>query len=106
MLHTFVGESQESVKAIVREPLIEYLRKSADLIKGYSWAFSAFKQGSSPSEAVDFTKLPKDEMDAILDHAFNRYYETSGLFGTPKSCAQIIEKLRDNDVDEIGRAAC
>ena len=103
MLHTFVGESLESVKATVREPLIEYLRKSADLIKGYAWAFSAFKHTAQSREEVDFSKLPKAEMDALLEHSFQRYFETSGLFGTPESCLETIEKLRAHDVDE---AAC
>jgi len=103
MLHTFVGDSLESVKATVRGPLIEYLRKSADLIKGYAWAFSAFKHHSTSKEEMDFTTLPKEEMDAILQHAFDRYFETSGLFGTPESCLDMIEKLGANDIDE---AAC
>ena len=103
MLHTFVGDNLESVKATVRGPLIEYLRKSADLIKGYGWAFSAFKHNSKSREDVDFSTLSKDEMDAILEHAFNRYFETSGLFGTPETCMATIERLRANDIDE---AAC
>src|SRR6185369_6865634 len=78
MLHTFVGDSPEIVKAAVRGPLIEYLRKSADLIKGYAWAFSAFKHQSKSKEDVDFSALSKEEMDAILEHAFDRYFETSG----------------------------
>ena len=101
MLHTFVGESLESVKATVRGPLIEYLRKSADLIKGYAWAFSAFKQRSGSSDKVDFSALPKEEMDALVSHAFDRYFETSGLFGTPESCVETIENLRTNDIDEV-----
>jgi natural product biosynthesis luciferase-like monooxygenase protein len=103
MLHTFVGKSLESVKATVRQPLIEYLRKSADLIKNYAWAFSAFKHSSKSKAQVDFSALPKDEMDAMLEHAFDRYFETSGLFGTPESCLETIAKLRANDIDE---AAC
>lgn len=103
MLHTFMGESLEFVKAMVREPLIEYLRKSADLIKGYAWAFSAFKHRSESQEHADFSALPKEEMDALLEHAFERYFETSGLFGTPESCARTLERLMANDVDE---AAC
>ncbi|HEY5910146.1 MAG TPA: MupA/Atu3671 family FMN-dependent luciferase-like monooxygenase [Verrucomicrobiae bacterium] len=103
MLHTFVGESVEGVKAVVRGPLIEYLRKSADLIKGYAWAFSAFRHNSASREQADFGALPKEEMDAILEHAFNRYFETSGLFGTPESCLETIDKLRAHDIDE---AAC
>lgn len=102
MLHTFVGESLESVKAIVREPLVEYLRTSADLIKGYAWAFSAFKQQNAATKPeADFRALPKSELDAILDHAFERYFETSGLFGTPQSCLQTIRKLRADDIDEV-----
>jgi len=101
MLHTFVGDCPESVKATVREPLIEYLRKSADLIKGYAWAFSAFKHQSKSKEDFDFSTLPKEEMDAILEHSFNRYFETSGLFGTPESCLKTIAKLQANDIDEV-----
>src|SRR5258708_27073425 len=101
MLHTFVGESPELVKATVREPLIEYLRTSADLIKGYAWAFSAFKHHSESRENVDFGALPKEEMDAILAHAFDRYFETSGLFGTPDSCIEIIDHLSTHDIDEV-----
>jgi natural product biosynthesis luciferase-like monooxygenase protein len=101
MLHTFVGESLESVKATVREPLIEYLRKSADLIKGYAWAFSAFKHRSNSKEDIDFSALSKQEMDALLEHSFERYFETSGLFGTPEGCVKIIENLKTNDVDEV-----
>jgi len=101
MLHTFVGESLESVKATVRAPLTEYLRKSADLIKGYAWAFSAFKHHSESKEKADFSALPKEEMDAILAHAFDRYFETSGLFGTPESCLKFIENLKIHDINEV-----
>ena len=34
---------------------------------------------------------------ALLDHAFDRYYETSGLFGTPESCVERIAQ-RNNFV--------
>jgi natural product biosynthesis luciferase-like monooxygenase protein/amino acid adenylation domain-containing protein len=101
MLHTFVGESVETVKATVRQPLIEYLRKSADLIKGYAWSFSAFKRQPDRANSIDFSSLPKEEMDALLAHAFERYFETSGLFGTPETCLTLIDKLRVGDIDEV-----
>jgi natural product biosynthesis luciferase-like monooxygenase protein len=101
MLHAFVGDDPDTVKAVVRRPLIEYLRKSADLIKGYAWAFSAFKHQPGAKVDVDFNNLPKEEMDALLEHAFERYFETSGLFGTPESCVGRIEQLRENDIDEV-----
>jgi hypothetical protein len=40
-------------------------------------------------------------MEALLEHAFERYYETSGLFGTPRSCLAMVEKLKGIGVDEI-----
>lgn len=101
MLHTFVGDSLESVKATVRGPLIEYLRQSADLIKSYAWAFSAFKHRLESKEEIDFRTLPKEDMDALLEHSFDRYFETSGLFGTPESCRKIIANLQANDIDEV-----
>jgi natural product biosynthesis luciferase-like monooxygenase protein len=101
MLHTFVGDSLQTVKATVRQPLIEYLRSSADLIKGYAWAFTAFKRQPKPADRIDFSSLSKEEMDALLAHAFERYFETSGLFGTPESCMARIETLKAKDIDEI-----
>jgi acyl-CoA synthetase (AMP-forming)/AMP-acid ligase II len=40
-------------------------------------------------------------MSALLDHAFERYFATAGLFGTPESCMAMVDRLRDLGVDEI-----
>ena len=40
-------------------------------------------------------------MDALLEYAFERYYETSGLFGTPQRCLAMVDKLSEAGVDEI-----
>ncbi|HVM49205.1 MAG TPA: MupA/Atu3671 family FMN-dependent luciferase-like monooxygenase, partial [Candidatus Acidoferrum sp.] len=101
MLHTFLGTSLESVKETVRGPLKEYLRSSTDLMKGYAWSFSALRQRRGSASEVDFCALSKAEMEALLEHAFERYFETSGLFGTPESCLPMIEKLRAHDIDEV-----
>src|SRR5206468_4570036 len=39
--------------------------------------------------------------DALLEHSFNRYFDTSGLFGTPDECADMADTLRLIGVDEI-----
>ena len=44
MLHTFVGADREAVREIAREPMKDYLRSAAALIKQYAWAFPAFKK--------------------------------------------------------------
>ena len=40
-------------------------------------------------------------MQAIMDHAFERYFRTSGLFGTPDMCLEMTDRLSDLGVDEI-----
>jgi natural product biosynthesis luciferase-like monooxygenase protein len=106
MLHTFVGQDEQAVREIVRGPMKAYLRSSVDLIKQAAWTFPTFVQrgahdGKSPLEIMDSQPLSDEEMDALLEHAFSRYYETSALFGTPQRCAALVSKLKDAGVDEI-----
>ena len=106
MLHTFVGKDEDSVRETVRGPMKEYLRSSVDLIKQAAWSFPTFVQrgeanGLSPVEIMDAEPLSAEDMDALLDHAFTRYYGTSALFGTPERCLDLVGQLRTADVDEI-----
>ena len=106
MLHTFVGEDEDAVRAVVREPMKAYLRSSVDLIKQAAWSFPAFVErgaahGKSPLEIMDSEALSSEDMDALLEHAFSRYYAGSGLFGTPERCLSMAAKLRQAGVDEI-----
>lgn len=104
MLHTFVGENEEEVRRIVKEPMKEYLRSSVNLIRQFAWTFPAFKrpQGSQGKpEDVDLDGLSPEELDGILDYAFLRYYESSGLFGTPESCVAMVDRLKQIGVDDI-----
>jgi len=104
MLHSFVGEETDEVRAVVREPLMNYLRTATNLLKQYAWSFPAFRRpgGSPPEDQPDLDGLSEDESEALLEHAFDRYFETSGLLGTPENCVALIERLRSVGVDEIG----
>ena len=106
MLHTFVGPDEEQVRDTVRGPMKEYLRSSVDLIKQAAWSFPTFVQrgeahGKSPVEIMDSEELSAKDMDALLDHAFSRYYGTSALFGTPQRCLAMVDTLKRAGVDEI-----
>ena len=101
MLHTFVSDCPDFVKSTVRKPMREYLRTSAGLVKKYSWSFPTFKRLGKSAHEANFGDLNEEEMDALLDHAFDRYFESSGLFGTPESCLERIEQLKANDIDEV-----
>ena len=66
MLHTFVGADREAVRETAREPMKDYLRSAAALIKQYAWAFPAFKKpaGVSNPMQLDLSTLADDEMEA------------------------------------------
>ncbi|UJR80259.1 MupA/Atu3671 family FMN-dependent luciferase-like monooxygenase [Sandaracinus amylolyticus] len=103
MLHTFIGDDERAVKETAREPMKDYLRSSMNLIAAHAWAFPAFKKHAKEGATFEdnFTSLSQEDADALLDHAFERYYETSGLFGTPESALQRVNECKAIGVDEI-----
>ncbi|HEY2900576.1 MAG TPA: MupA/Atu3671 family FMN-dependent luciferase-like monooxygenase [Polyangia bacterium] len=105
MLHTFVGADLAEVRARVRGPFLAYLATSTDLIKQTRWQFPAFAQpggaNHGAAEGAPLRELTTEENEALMAHAFDRYFESSGLFGTPERCLQMVDKLRAVGVDEI-----
>jgi natural product biosynthesis luciferase-like monooxygenase protein len=104
MLHTFVGESDDDVREVVREPMKDYLRSAMKLVLDFAWSFPAFKRpggaDSNPAD-IDLKSLTLEESETILDFAFDRYFETSGLFGTTETCAKMIDQCKAAGVNEI-----
>ncbi|MGB7925138.1 MAG: MupA/Atu3671 family FMN-dependent luciferase-like monooxygenase, partial [Pyrinomonadaceae bacterium] len=90
MLHTFIGEDLEEVREKVRVPFCNYLRTSLDLVRALA---------RNVGREVDDMK--EDDVQALLDHAFERYFETSGLMGTPEVCLQMVERLKAIGVSEV-----
>jgi natural product biosynthesis luciferase-like monooxygenase protein len=92
MLHTFVGESREAVRDTVRGPFIEYLRSSVGLIRNLI---------ASLGLPLRLEEMSPRDLEDLLAFAFDRYFETSGLFGTPEECLERLEELRSLGVDEV-----
>jgi natural product biosynthesis luciferase-like monooxygenase protein len=92
MLHTFVGDDVEAVRETVREPLCAYLKTSFDLLAGL---------GDATGAGTDIRSLPEAELDALVRQAFGRFFDTAALLGTPESCADMIDRLKGVDVDEV-----
>ena len=103
MLHTFVGADESAVRETVREPMKSYLRSSVGLIKGFAGAWTASRRGAGQTQVAgdEFDKLSPEDMDSLLDFAFERYFETSGLFGSQARCLELVEQLQEAGVDEI-----
>jgi natural product biosynthesis luciferase-like monooxygenase protein len=105
MLHTYVGRDRHAVREKVHGPFCTYLRTSVDLIKNAPQAFPAFKlPNPALAERVGqgMTSLSADDLDQLLEFAFDRYFETSGLFGTVEDCVEVVERVKGIGVNEIG----
>lgn len=108
MLHTFVTNDDAKAKQLARGPFGDYLTASYDLVKVAPWMFPAFKQpsttqggGGATTEAFDAERFDDDDMAALLDHAFDRYFDTAGLFGTPQRALKMVEQLKDIGATEV-----
>ncbi|MGA0541414.1 MupA/Atu3671 family FMN-dependent luciferase-like monooxygenase [Neotabrizicola sp. VNH66] len=103
MLHTYVGRDREQVRRVAEGPMKAYLAAAVGLVKQYAWAFPAFKKpaGVTNPMDIDLRTLSTEENDAILDFAFQRYFEDSGLFGTVEDALARVEQLKRIGVSEV-----
>lgn len=103
MLHSYLADTREKAEEVARGPMKDYLNAAAALIKQYAWAFPAFKrpEGTTNAFDLDLEGLSQDELDAILEFAFQRYFNDSGLFGTVADGVARVEQLKRIGVDEV-----
>jgi natural product biosynthesis luciferase-like monooxygenase protein len=85
MLHTFLGPDDDDVRALVRQPLMRYLRTFLT---------------QDPAENR-FTAGDEVEREAALAATFEHYFDHAGLLGTPDKCEALVEDLVDAGVDEV-----
>ncbi|HZI20318.1 MAG TPA: MupA/Atu3671 family FMN-dependent luciferase-like monooxygenase [Pyrinomonadaceae bacterium] len=90
MLHTFVAADERTVLAEARDPLCEYLKAHVGLIETMTKSLDI-------KVAVDKEKY----LDDLIAFAFERYYRTSSLIGTPEKCLEMVTRLRGGGVDEV-----
>ena len=101
MLHTLVGSDLDEIREAARAPMKKYLETSVDLVRDTPWVWPDFRGKGGASLGEEALDLSGEDADALLDFAFERYFETSGLFGTTESCLATIDRLRDLDIDEV-----
>ncbi len=103
MLHTFLGDDVDEVKETVRAPMKQYLASAADLIKDNvsAWAAVRTAVAAEGEETVSLNDLSAEDMDALLDFSFERYFDGNALFGTPQGCLDMVRKVREMQIDEI-----
>ncbi len=103
MLHSYLAADRDTAREVARGPMKDYLRSAAALIKQYAWAFPAFKKpaGAANPMDIDLASLSAEETEAILDFAFQRYFDDSGLFGTVDDALARVDALKRIGVTEI-----
>ena len=90
MLHTYLGEDNETVKERVRVPMSDYLR-----------SFIGQHENLTEGLKVDVKQISEADRNALVSVAFDRYFKDGSLLGTPQKCAVLVERLRGIGVDEI-----
>ncbi|MFE0178433.1 MupA/Atu3671 family FMN-dependent luciferase-like monooxygenase [Streptomyces sp. NPDC059002] len=89
MLPTFLGPDREAVRDTVRVP---FLRTKAGLLLQ---APGDLLQGVDPEE------LDPEDLEFVVEQAFDRYFETGGLFGEADVAARLLDRLAEIGVDEV-----
>lgn len=92
MLHTYLGDDMERVRQRVRAPMTEYLRTSLGLHE---------RQARTRATGLDSVAFDAADEQALLAHAFERYFQGGGLFGTPRACLGLVARLHAAGVDEV-----
>ncbi|MEU9036343.1 MupA/Atu3671 family FMN-dependent luciferase-like monooxygenase [Streptomyces sp. NPDC048352] len=90
MLHTFVGTDRDTVRDVVHKPFSDYLRSSIRL-----------SERTATGAGTQDGDLRPEDVDFLVEQSFNRYFETSGLFGTVEDAETFVRGLRAAGVDEI-----
>lgn len=96
MLHTFLGEDERRVKELVREPLTHYFRSNLKQLETHTDL-----KAKSTTSAAQLDNLSEKDLNDIGAYAFERYYNTSLLCGTPDKCSPLIDTLVEIGVNEV-----
>lgn len=90
MLHTYVGTDLDEVKDKVKAPFKLYLKSSVGLIKKLAKELDK-----------DILEVSENNLDDLLELAFERYWQTAALLGTQDSCKKILSEIHSIGVTEI-----
>jgi natural product biosynthesis luciferase-like monooxygenase protein len=103
MVHSYVGASVEEARAAVEQPMKDYLRTAVSLVEKAAWEWPAYREKVGGSGAAFRPEeLAEEDVEAILDFAFHRYFEKSGLFGDADRAVAFADRMKGLGVDELG----
>ncbi|MBO4204876.1 non-ribosomal peptide synthetase/type I polyketide synthase [Micromonospora echinofusca] len=92
LLHTYLGDDLDRVRAEAFEPFHRYLRSSLGLLGQVT---------NSLGMNIDLAGTPDEDVRFVLSQAYGRYCAERALIGTPQSCREVVAAVLDAGVDEI-----
>jgi acyl carrier protein len=90
MVHTYLGDDFEETLRKAQRPFTRYMRSHLGLLE-------AFAKGMN----IATDSLAEQNVDTIVNYAFERYSRTASLIGTPQTCLEVVAQLQDAGVNEI-----
>ncbi len=93
LVHTHLDADHQTARDRARRPFKEYLRSSLDLFDSVA---------NSLGLEVDLNAIDADDLEVVLDRAYDRYCESRALIGDRASCQARVAELVDAGADEIG----
>src|ERR1041384_6053631 len=91
MLHTYIAKENNDARTIVEKPLTNYLRTF----------ISQGEKLQADTGDSDGKGITGNDMDTLAAFAFERFFNSGSLIGTPEKCEQLIRRLIAVGVDEI-----
>jgi alkanesulfonate monooxygenase SsuD/methylene tetrahydromethanopterin reductase-like flavin-dependent oxidoreductase (luciferase family) len=98
MLHTFLGEDERRVKEAVRAPLTHYFRSNLKQLETHA---DLRAKAAASGGRLELDNFSEKDLNDIGAYAFERYYDTSLLCGTPDKCSRLVDALGEVGVNEI-----
>ncbi|MGH1392463.1 MAG: LLM class flavin-dependent oxidoreductase [Trichormus sp.] len=92
MIHTFLGDDINDVKAKVTQPFCNYLKTHYDLLENLAKGMGL---------NVSIKNFSEDDIDSLLQFGVEGFMKGRSLIGTPASCLPFVEQIRAAGVDEI-----
>ncbi|GCF09102.1 bifunctional LLM class flavin-dependent oxidoreductase/SDR family oxidoreductase [Dictyobacter arantiisoli] len=93
MLHTFIGNDEETIRKQIQGPFTEYLKSASYLANAIAY---------SRGQKVDFNSLSEQDLNDYLLFVMDRLISTQRvLIGTPDKCRDLIIQLQGAGVNEI-----
>jgi natural product biosynthesis luciferase-like monooxygenase protein len=98
MLHTFVGEDNQVVKETIRPHLTQYFSNNIRQLRFLKEIYAEDAKAQSKFRPDHITDA---DLEVIGARAYESYFDTSLLCGTPEKCARLIDPLKEVGVNEV-----